>query len=312
MPELPEVETVVRALEPVLRRQQIVGVRVGRHRLRRSWQADWKWPTKGSCRVVAVRRRGKWIIVELSQAECLLVHLGMTGRLQVVPRDQPEESHTHLVFQLAPGRKELRFRDPRRFGSVGLVPASDLTGFFERQRLGPEPFEVTPGKLFAGLRQTRRCLKAALLDQRLVAGIGNIYADEALFEARLHPAKLGCQVTRAEAGRLRRALVKVLRRAINQKGSSIRDYFYENGRQGNYQNEFRVYAQSGSPCPRCRTPIACIRLTGRSTPFCPKCQPEVRGQKSETRNQKSAIRRRKPGKEATRRRRRTRARSSDP
>ncbi len=291
MPELPEVETVVRALAPVLCRQRIVGVRVGSQRLRRSWQTDWKWPTKGSRRVVAVRRRGKWIIVELSQAECLLVHLGMTGRLQVAPRDQPEEPHTHLVFQLAPGKKELRFRDPRRFGSVGLVPAGDLTGFFERQRLGPEPFEVTPGELFAGLRKTRRCLKAALLDQRVVAGVGNIYADETLFEARLHPAKIGCQVTRTEAGGLQRALVKVLRRAIDQKGSSIRDYFYENGRQGNYQNEFRVYAQSGSPCPRCRTPIACIRLAGRSTHFCPKCQPEVRSQKSEDGSQAKKQRR---------------------
>jgi formamidopyrimidine-DNA glycosylase len=287
MPELPEVETVVRTLAPAVCGRAIVGVQTSGQRLRRPWKRQWACHLRDGRRIVAVRRRGKWIIMELTlpvapaseaeepTGECLLVHLGMTGRLYVVPAVQPLEPHTHLVLRLTPGDEELRFRDPRRFGSVGLYSTGELEQVFQANRLGPEPFALTAAALFGQLQGTRRCLKAILLDQRVVAGVGNIYADEALFEARLHPARLGNTLSRAETGRLRRAMVKVLRRAIDQKGSTIRDYFYGDGQPGGYQNEFRVYQQAGQPCPRCRTPIQQLRLAGRATHYCPKCQVKV-------------------------------------
>ncbi len=272
MPELPEVETVVRALRQRLLGRVITGVRTGTARLRRSWVEDWQRELPVNRKIVALRRRGKWIIIELTGDLALLIHLGMTGRLQVVPAVQLVEAHTHLIFLLKPGTEELRFRDPRRFGAAGLIAGRDLEKFWENN-LGPEPFDLTGARLFEGLRRTRRCLKAALLDQRLVAGIGNIYADEALFDAKLNPARRGTSLTRAEAAQLRRSLVKVLRRAIEQKGSTIRDYFYdETGSPGEYQNEFRVYQRNGEPCPRCRARIRQVRLAGRATHFCPRCQ----------------------------------------
>src|SRR5262249_52023869 len=156
------------------------------------------------------------------------------------------------------------------------LQANELTATLARSKLGPEPFEMTATEFWERLHQTERCLKAVLLDQSVVAGVGNIYADESLFEAKLHPARRGHRVTRAEAARLRQALVKVLKRAIDRNGSTIRSFFYgENGR-GSYQKEFRVYQQTGEPCRRCKTPIRCIRLAGRSTHFCPRCQPGSR------------------------------------
>jgi formamidopyrimidine-DNA glycosylase len=187
------------------------------------------------------------------------------------------QPHTHLVFELNGGRKQLRFRDVRRFGSASLFLDTDAAEqFFAASRLGPEPFDLPPGYWRDALVRTERALKAVLLDQRVVAGVGNIYADEALFQARLHPARLACGLTAVEANRLRRSIVRVLNRAITQRGSSIRDYVGGNGERGAYQNEFRVYGRAGEPCPRCRTPIERMRLAGRSTHFCPRCQPAPR------------------------------------
>src|SRR5207245_11228552 len=167
------------------------------------------------------------------------------------------------------GARQLRFRDVRRFGSATLHEgAVAVERFFEENGLGPEPFAVSPEYWRQRLASTERCLKAVLLDQRVVAGVGNIYADESLFQACLHPARLGNQTSAAEALRLRRALVRVLNRAITQRGSTIRDYVGGSGRKGQYQDEFRVYQRAGQPCPRCRNPIECIRLAGRATHFC--------------------------------------------
>jgi formamidopyrimidine-DNA glycosylase len=272
VPELPEVETVVRTLAPRLCGRTIRGVQVGRKRLRRRWNARWE-PRVRDASITAVQRRGKWILVDLGTSDCLLIHLGMTGRLRVVAAEEPAETHTHVVFALDQGDEELRFRDARRFGSVTLLSTQERMTFFRSQHLGPEPFDLRTTQLFAVLSNTRRCLKAVLLDQQVVAGVGNIYADEALFEARLHPARPGQSTARAEAERLRRAIIKVLERAIAKKGSTIRDYLDGDGQSGGYQREFRVYQRTGAPCSRCRTPIAQIRLAGRSTHFCPQCQP---------------------------------------
>jgi formamidopyrimidine-DNA glycosylase len=273
VPELPEVETVVRDLRPGLSGRRLTMVRqTSRHALRRRWRPSWSAAVAGQ-RVESVGRRGKWILVALENEAILVFHLGMTGQLTMVPSATPRADHTHLIFDLDDGAEQLRFRDIRRFGSVTLFPTRQaLEDFFVASRLGPEPFEV-PAKYWRDcLRSSKRCLKAVLLDQSVVAGVGNIYADESLFEARLHPARRACDLDDAEANRLRRAVAVVLRRAIERRGSSIRNYVGGSGLQGEYQNEFRVYGRTGSPCPRCGTPLECRRLAGRSSHFCPTCQ----------------------------------------
>jgi formamidopyrimidine-DNA glycosylase len=272
VPELPEVETVVRDLRPRLTGCRIAAVRAGGKTLRQPWRAAWGAALAGQT-VHAVQRRGKWIVLELDAAQRLLVHLGMTGQLTVVEAAAALEDHTHLVFDLEDGSRQLRFRDIRRFGSVTLFDSpSCLEAFFTASGLGPEPFDLDAGYWRKCLARTTRSLKAVLLDQRVLAGVGNIYADESLFEARLHPARPGCELATREAGRLRRAVAAVLNRAIHRRGSSIRNYVDGSGLRGAYQNEFRVYGRTGQPCPRCRTAIVRIRLAGRSTHFCPRCQ----------------------------------------
>jgi formamidopyrimidine-DNA glycosylase len=223
-------------------------------------------------RVTGVTRRGKWIVIELDSGHHLVVHLGMTGQFTVQPAASPRLDHTHLVFKLD-NTAELRFRDVRRFGSATLFDdQAALDASFHAAGLGPEPFALDRDYWRRALARTSRCLKAVLLDQRVVAGVGNIYADESLFRARLHPARLGNELEATAADRLRRSIEAVLKYAIERRGSSIRDYVGGSGERGSYQNEFRVYGRSGEPCPRCKSPIVRIRLAGRSTHYCPRCQ----------------------------------------
>jgi formamidopyrimidine-DNA glycosylase len=276
VPELPEVETVVRDLRPLLVGRRITRVvRPSSQALRKPWSADWDAALRGAV-VRSVQRRGKWIVLELEGERHLVVHLGMTGQLTVVPAGEAIAGHTHLIFDLADGpggegTRQLRFRDVRRFGSATLLATrAERTAFFAES--GPEPFDLDAADWRRRLAKTGRCVKAVLLDQQTVAGVGNIYADESLFEARLHPARPGRALTGPEADRLRRALARVLRRAIEKRGSTIRDYVGGSGERGGFQEEFRAYGRTGKPCPRCRTAIACLRLAGRSTHYCPKCQ----------------------------------------
>jgi formamidopyrimidine-DNA glycosylase len=273
VPELPEVETVVRELRPVLAGRRLAAVRrTSRKALRRPWSARW---AEGLCgrRVGAVGRRGKWIVVDLEEGGHLVVHLGMTGQLTVAEPAAPLAAHTHLVLDLDDGR-QVRFRDARRFGSVTLFTSrAALEADFRRRGLGPEPFGLDAGHWRRSLAATRRPVKAVLLDQQVVAGVGNIYADEALFAARVHPSRRGCDLSAAEAARLGRAVATVLGRAVARRGTTIRDYVGGSGRRGGFQERLRVYGRTGAPCPRCRTAIAALRLAGRSSHYCPCCQP---------------------------------------
>jgi formamidopyrimidine-DNA glycosylase len=272
VPELPEVETVVRDLRPLLTGRKIQSVRVSPYSLRRRWSQEWNKPLAG-CRFESIHRRGKWIIAVMDNGLHLLFHLGMTGQMCVVPATQTLEDHVHLVMDLRPKGHQLRFRDVRRFGGATLFRSADeLHAFFVSAKLGPEPFDLPIDYMRKQLSRTLRSLKAVLLDQTVVAGVGNIYADESLFVARLHPAQPGKDTTAVQARRLRDAIEIVLRRGIEQRGSSIRDYVDGCGRKGQYQEEFRVYSRTGQPCRRCGKPIECMRLAGRSTHFCPKCQ----------------------------------------
>ena len=282
MPELPEVETIVRDLRPLLVGRRLASVtRVGTLQLRRPWLDAWH-----EClverRILEANRRGKWILLALDSGGHLAVHLGMTGRLMVTDASDIREPHTHLVFDLDEPGKQLRFSDIRRFGcAVWLADADALEAFHRENDLGPEPFDLDPAAWRASLKATTRVIKATLLDQTVVAGVGNIYADEALFEARLHPGRRALDLKHEEADRLREAIARVLTDAIEHRGSTIRNYVGGSGLAGGYQDEFRAYGRTGLQCPRCETPIAMLRVGGRSSHFCPKCQPAPR-QKART------------------------------
>lgn len=286
MPELPEVETVVRDLQPSLSSRCLARVRqASRQALRTPWRPSWSAAVAGQ-RIRSVARRGKWILMTLENESILVFHLGMTGQLTIVPEETPLADHTHLLFDLENGQ-QLRFRDIRRFGSVTLFFSRQaLEDFFVASRLGPEPFDAAAKYWRDCLCDSKRCLKAVLLDQSVVAGVGNIYADEALFEARLHPARLACDLDKAEADRLRRAVAVVLRRGIERRGASIRNYVDGAGLPGQFQNEFRVYNRTGKPCPRCGAAIECRRLAGRSSHFCPGCQKNRTADETEKRTKK--------------------------
>ena len=271
MPELPEVETVVRDLRGPLVGCRLGTVRVSRKRLRRRWSPAWTGLLLGRT-VTAIERRGKWILIDLG-GPWLLAHLGMSGQLRLMPAEAPRQPHTHVVFALDDGRIELRFCDPRRFGSVSyFADRAELDAFLAPARLGPEPFALDPAGWRQRLAGTARSLKAVLLDQTVVAGVGNIYADEVLYEARLHPALPARQLAPRQADALRRAIARVLTHAIACGGSTIRDYVGGSGLPGTYQERHRAYGRTGQPCGRCDTPIERIVLAGRSTHFCPACQ----------------------------------------
>lgn len=271
MPELPEVETVVRDLRPLLVGQTIAKVTVGPNKLRRAWDKKWT-PRLLQQTVTMIRRRGKWIIVELGSGECLLVHLGMTGQFTMGERDAELLNHTHLIFDMDGESKQLRFRDPRRFGSVDLFANVEAVEQFLNQRLGPEPTDVEAVYFIERLSKTTRSLKAILLDQTVVAGVGNIYADEALHRSKLHPEQRGNSLTKPAVERLRQAIVTVIEFAIECRGSTIRDYIGGSGLKGGFQNEFQAYGRTGLPCLTCGTAITMVRVAGRASHYCPKCQ----------------------------------------
>ncbi len=218
-------------------------------------------------RITSVQRRAKRIVFTLDDRARFFIHLGMTGQLTIDPADAPLKNHTHLVLNLD-GGKQLRFVDPRRFGAIVWM------GLADHGRVGPEPLTLRPERLKRLLIRTSRAIKTALLDQTLIAGIGNIYADEALFLAGIHPERRACELTAADVMRLNRAIKLVLRRAIRAGGSSIRDYVDATGARGRFQERHRVYDRAGKPCAKCKTPVRRIVLGGRSTHFCPVCQPE--------------------------------------
>lgn len=270
MPELPEVETVVRDLRPLLVGRTIRSIRSGKHKLRKPWKPSWNAKIIDRC-VVAIERRGKWILIRLDAEPVIVVHLGMTGQLTVPSASEPLEDHTHLQFALDDDR-ELRFRDIRRFGSAELFESMEILTAHLQSRLGPEPFGVDPDYFSKCLKSTARTLKAVLLDQSVLAGVGNIYADESCFLAGLRPGRRARSLKGGESDALRLAIEHVLTNAIAGRGSSIRNYVGGSGLRGRYQEEFAVYGRGGEPCRRCDTPIEVARIAGRSSHFCPRCQ----------------------------------------
>ena len=279
MPELPEVETVRRGLLPVMEGRRVLSAQVNR--------PDLRWPLPEGLagrlagrKVLRLRRRSKYILADLEGEETLLLHLGMSGRMLVSGATLGEfhhampapQKHDHIVLEMEGGAR-VTFNDARRFGMVDLV----ATGAAEAHRLlaglGPEPLgNRFDGAYLAGRLKGRAPVKAALLDQRIVAGLGNIYVSEALFRAGIAPARPAGSLTPAEVGRLVPAIREVLEAAIAAGGSSLRDYRQADGELGYFQHSFRVYDREGQPCPVCGTPVRRIVQQGRSSFFCPACQ----------------------------------------
>lgn len=281
MPELPEVETIARGVNERLRGDRIVEVWFGGHREPFKTSAARQAKGLEGRAILAVHRTGKHIVCELgtacseSSAEGLgepkaqwIVHLGMTGRLLVTTPEAPVAAHTHARLSLASGR-ELRFVDPRRFGRLEFRELSCSPGF---AAAGADPLEVTAEEFVQIFRPRRLAIKAALLNQKLLSGVGNIYADESLFRAGIRPRRQCGRLSRAELEHLRLSLIAVLEHAIQLGGSSVSDYVDADGVRGFFQLEHCVYMRTGLACRRCKTPIRRIELAGRGTHYCPKCQ----------------------------------------
>jgi formamidopyrimidine-DNA glycosylase len=285
MPELPEVETVVRGL-----RRTILGRRILSVTLRKTDFIDDPAAVERNLpgrRIEAVERYGKFMLLRLSPAHgemdspgalattpVLLVHLGMTGQIASIRASQPWEKHTHASFVLDDGR-ELRYTDARRFGRLAYLSGELLPA--ELRRFGADPLEVAVKEFVARVRSRRSRIKAMLLDQTVLRGVGNIYADESLWKAKIHPARLGASLTEKQVADLHRALQAILNKAILMRGSSISDYLDAEGQPGEYQGQHRAYGREGQKCRRCGAIIRRAIVAGRSSYFCPKCQPAPRG-----------------------------------
>jgi len=269
MPELPEVETIARGLREPLVGRQVTAVRVGWGNLIAKCSVEeFKRRLVGQ-KVLDVKRRGKYLIFALSNGASLIVHLRMTGRLSIKNSDDEPDKHDHLIFELDNGR-ELRFNNVRKLGRVYLVDdEGEVVG-----DLGPEPLDddFAPPDFAALISARRGMIKPLLLNQRFMAGIGNIYADEALFAARIHPERRADALTAEEIERLYHAIRQVLAQGIQNRGTTFSDYLDAEGREGSNQEHLRVFRRAGRPCPRCETPIERAVVGGRGTYFCPRCQ----------------------------------------
>ena len=270
MPELPEVETTRRGIEPHLLRQTIKKVILRQTRLR--------WPVPRNLNqklagqpVLALQRRGKYLLVTTPRGS-LILHLGMSGSIRILPVNTPPEKHDHLDIVLTNGQC-LRFRDPRRFGAVLFTSADPLQHKLLRH-LGPEPLSrAFNGKyLYEESRGRKVAVKLFIMNSKVVVGVGNIYASEALFLAGIHPKRISGRLTRERYDKLARAIKKVLRAAIRQGGTTLRDFTASDGKPGYFRQKLNVYGRAGQPCNVCSTPIRQITLGQRSSYYCPHCQ----------------------------------------
>jgi formamidopyrimidine-DNA glycosylase len=273
MPELPEVETVRRTLEPKLAGLKFTDVQILMPKVIKTPDLEHFKEIILDKKISKINRRGKYLLLHLSEKYILLVHLRMTGRLTYSEKDAPVAKHTHVIFTLSDGC-QLRFNDTRQFGRLWLVPTAsleDLSGFKD---LGVEPLDeqFTRDYLKKELRRRHTRIKPLLLDQTFIAGLGNIYTDEALHRAKINPERLATTLTPREIAHLYRAIREVLQEGIENRGTTVRDFIDGNGRAGSYQKLLRVYSREGEPCPNCNRNIVRKKVGGRSSYYCPFCQ----------------------------------------
>jgi formamidopyrimidine-DNA glycosylase len=281
MPELPEVETIARGLAKRVTGDAIESVWLGQKKEPLKSPAAAIASTLEHSRIAAIRRMGKHIVFDLESngrtkhaqaakapkatAAQWIVHLGMTGRLQVCEPQTEVEKHTHAILRLSSGR-ELRFVDPRRFGRLSVAQAADFDAG------GIEPLEIDLERFVRLFRGRKTPIKSALLNQKLLRGVGNIYADESLFRAGIRPRRRASTITHEELSGLHTAVKDVLKEAISLGGSSVSDYVDADGKEGFFQLQHRVYGREGETCLVCKTPIKRVVIAGRSSHYCPKCQ----------------------------------------
>ena len=273
MPELPVVENVVRGLAPFLTGRRFISVKILNPAIVKAGAEGFENRVIGRS-ISRVVRRGKYIILHLQEGICLIFHLGMTGKLYFSAASDPTERHTHLIFTVEALTRQLRHVDSRRFGGAYLVDTTELERFERLRRLGPEPLELDFPD-FAQLFKNRRArVKALLLDQGILAGLGNIYCDESLHRAGIHPCRLASTLRQEELLRLFVQMRRILLQAIAQGGSSISDYVDAEGYRGQYQRYYRVYGREGEPCKvkGCGGSIRRLPVAGRSSHYCPQCQ----------------------------------------
>ena len=278
MPELPEVETIMRGLEPVLVSARFEHVSLKRSGLRYPFPEDFVTRLENQT-VLSVKRRAKYMLASLSSGEVLLIHLGMSGRFLVerehFSSDALERRHDHVIFHMSNGLT-ISYRDPRRFGFMDICPLSGISENRHLCNLGIEPLDDDlNGKLLMSLLQNKKMpLKTALLNQQIIAGLGNIYVCEALHQSRLHPEKGAATLTEEEADRLVEKIKSVLRQALEAGGSTLKDYAQTNGASGYFQHHFSVYGRENQPCQTegCSGFIYRITQNGRSTFLCARCQ----------------------------------------
>jgi formamidopyrimidine-DNA glycosylase len=274
VPELPEVETVRIRLEPKLVGRTFERVQIDDGRLVRPYEPFEVAAELEGEQVSALERRGKYLIVRFATGRSLLIHLRMTGSLRHAPGGSLEDdAYRRAVVRLDDG-SDVAYRDVRRFGTWLLLEPDELDPYLDA-RLGSEPLAdgFTPAELGRRLAGRKAPVKAALLDQRTLAGMGNIYADEALWRARIHPLRPAGDLSKAELRRLHPAIRASLESGLARQGSTLRDYRLPDGESGAMQDEFKVYGRDGEPCDRCGTPIEKSRVGGRGTWYCPRCQP---------------------------------------
>lgn len=298
MPELPEVETVARGLQLAVAGRRIISVTLGKTDFIDDPAAlEANLPGKA---IERVERFGKFMLVRLRRevlqspegspvsGDSLLVHLGMTGHLSSHPASEPFLKHTHARFLLDDGR-ELRYTDARRFGRIAYFASEQLPA--ELSRFGADPLEISEGDFVRLLKSHKSRIKALLLDQSALRGVGNIYADESLWRSRIHPKRIAANLSEREACKLRRSLQQILRQAIALRGSSISDFLDSEGEPGEYQRRHRAYGREAKPCYLCKAPIRRAIVAGRSSYFCPLCQPAPRPAKRAAKRRKRVTRR---------------------
>jgi len=273
MPELPEVETIRRGIAPVITGKKIVAIHILEMRLRRPVNADdfVKWITGQT--ITGVGRRSKYLVWEMDNGAALLIHLGMSGHLGLFAPDTPPAKHTHIIFDLEDSI-QVRYRDPRRFGVMEVVPPGMLAEWPSLAGLGPEPLsdEFTGASLANAVQNSKRSIKVALLDMRVAAGVGNIYANEALFTAGVDPRRLCCELHTGDYDKIAAAIKATLSRAIAQGGTTLNDYRNALGETGFFQLQLAVYERDKQPCVQCGAVIERGVLGGRSSYFCGCCQ----------------------------------------
>jgi formamidopyrimidine-DNA glycosylase len=282
LPELPEVETIRRQLAPALEGRRIDGVRVIDSRWCEPAPPEAIEDALRGREIESVGRRGKYLIVSLEDDVHLVMHLRMTGNL-LLTEDRDDPAHLRVAIELD-DRRRLLFVDVRRFGTGDVVLGGDALDEYFESRLGVEPLsaDFTADALRALAKGRKQPVKAFLLNQERIAGVGNIYADEALFRAKIHPLRPVGTLRRQQIEALREGVVEALELGLDSKGASIDDYRHVDGARGSFQDRFLVYSRAGEPCVRCGTPIAKLRAAGRGTYICPNCQRRPRGARSAT------------------------------